>query len=124
MSDHIYEWLPVFVTMITTLLASTGFWTYMQSRDKRSDATTRLLMGLAYARITSIGMSHIERGWITKDEYEDFRKYLYEPYKELGGNGVGDRIMEEVGRLPIRQQNLMTEIQRARINWRGDEDGD
>lgn len=62
----------------------------------------RLLMGLAYDKITTLGLSYIKRGWISKDEYEDFQRYLYEPYKAFGGNGVAERIMTEVSRIPIR----------------------
>ena len=57
--------------------------------------------GLAHDRIVSLGMVYIERGWITKDEYENLRDYLYEPYKALGGNGSAKRVMEGVNRLKI-----------------------
>lgn len=46
-------------------------------------------------------MSYVDRGWITKDEYEDFFKYLYEPYAKFGGNGLAERVMLEVAKLPI-----------------------
>ena len=49
-------------------------------------------------------MQYIERGWITEDEY-DTLKDLYEPYKKLGGNGSGTKIMEEINKLPIRNAN-------------------
>lgn len=58
-------------------------------------------MGLAYDRITYMGIKFIEQKIIYKDEYEDFRKYFYDPYKELGGNGTADRIMDEIAKLPI-----------------------
>lgn len=78
-------------------------------------------MGIAYDQIHSRGMSHIERGWITTEEYEELNKYFFEPYKALGGNGTAERIMTEVGRLPIKNQNLATEILRAKVNWKDDE---
>lgn len=62
-------------------------------------------MGLAYDKITHLGMKYIERGWISKDEYEDFRKYFYEPYKDFGGNGVGDKVMQEINTLPFKSFN-------------------
>ena len=46
-------------------------------------------------------MSYIERGWITQDEYEDLNKYLYNPYREMGGNGTAERLMTEIKKLPI-----------------------
>ena len=59
-------------------------------------------MGLAYDKIVSVGIAFIERGWVSKDEYEEYQKYLVEPYKAMGGNGVAERIATEVGRLPFR----------------------
>jgi hypothetical protein len=59
-------------------------------------------MGLAYKELTQKGLEYINHGWVTKDEYEEYRKYFYEPYKELGGNGVAERIMNQVGNLPFR----------------------
>ena len=46
-------------------------------------------------------MEYLERGWVTKDEYEDIVKYLYHPYSTFGGNGLADKVMEEVKRLPM-----------------------
>ena len=55
-------------------------------------------------RIMYLGMRYIDRGWITQDEYENLNTYLYEPYKKLGGNGSALRVMQEVNKLPIRNQ--------------------
>ena len=60
-------------------------------------------MGLAYNKAIELGITYIQRGYVTNDELEDYRKYLYEPYVELGGNGVVERIMTEVMTLPIRR---------------------
>ena len=107
-------WVPVLVTVLTTLIASSGFWAYMQRRNEGKSATSKLLMGLAYAKITVLGMGYIERGWITRDEFEDFRRYLYDPYKELGGNGVGERIMAEVCNLPLKSHSKYLDIVQAK----------
>ena len=95
------EWVPIIVAVVTTFIASSGFWSYLATRRNNNSATTRLLMGLAYDRLTYIGLKFVEQGDISKDEYEEFRKYLYDPYKELGGNGTVDRIMVAVSALPI-----------------------
>lgn len=96
-------WLQIIVTSIPALIASSGFWAYIHSREKRKDATSRLLMGLAYDKIMTLGMSYIERGWISEEEFEDFNNYLYRPYKDAGGNGVADRIMAGISSLPLRK---------------------
>ena len=65
-----------------------------------------MLIGLGHDRIMYLGMRYIERGWITQDEYENLNTYLYEPYKKLGGNGSALRVMQEVNKLPIRNQGF------------------
>lgn len=102
-------WLQIALTAFASFAASSGFWAYMQARmqskDQTKDATVRLLMGMAYDRITALGGWYINRGWVTKDEYEELQKYFFEPYIALGGNGTAKRIMAGVTNLPIRTQS-------------------
>jgi len=110
------EWIESLLPVIVALIP--GFWAYLmynhQKRDSTKDNMTRLLMGLAYAQIVKKGMTYIERGSITKDEYEDFRNYFYEPYKALGGNGVAERIMADVSKLPFKNPRVYYELNRPR----------
>lgn len=99
MSDSM--WLAL-IAAVTGVATSSGLWAYIQKRSSNRDTLTRLLMGLAYDKIITIGLAYIQRGWISKDEYEEYQKYLVEPYKELGGNGVAERFAADVGSLPIR----------------------
>src|SRR6478609_472954 len=103
-------WLQILLTSVGAVVASSGFWAYITTKDKKKDATTRLLMGLSYDKIVTLGMIYIQRGWITKDEYEDYRRYLYEPYQALGGNGVAEKIMMEVSALPLRSMNRYSQM--------------
>lgn len=64
-----------------------------------------MLIGLAHDRIVYLGMSYIERGYITQDEYENLYEYLYKPYKAMGGNGSAKRVMDEVNALPIHKSS-------------------
>lgn len=91
----------IIITILSTLLASTGFWAFVTKvLDKRS-AKTKLLLGLAHGEIMSLGMMYINRGNITQGEYEDLYKYYYKPYKDMGGNGTAERLMREIDKLPI-----------------------
>jgi hypothetical protein len=72
------------------------------------------MMGMARETITSHGLVYIERGYITKEEYDELDKYFYKPYMALGGNGTAERIMSEVGRLPFSSRSRLTEISRNR----------
>lgn len=94
-------WLQTVLTILGSVLASSGFWACIQSTREKNDARSRMLVGLGHDRIVELGMAYIERGWITQDEYENLNEYLYKPYEELGGNGSAKRIMQEVNRLPI-----------------------
>lgn len=98
-------WLQLALTSLATLGASSGFWAYLQHKDRTRSATTRLLMGIAYEHIMTFGVAYIHRGWATRDEYEELRKYFYEPYKALGGNGAAERVMNEVEKLPFGPHN-------------------
>jgi hypothetical protein len=100
------QWWQTLLTVIGTIAASTGFWTWLQKRTDKKDVRTRMLIGLAHDRIIYLGMCYISRdggGWITQEEYENLNDYLYKPYEEMGGNGSAKRIMEEVRKLPIRK---------------------
>ena len=79
-------------------------WTFMQKRADKKDARTQMIVGLGHDRIMFLGIHYIERGYITRDEYENLYEYLYKPYEKLGGNGSAKRIMAEVDKLPIRKE--------------------
>lgn len=97
-------WVQMLVTIICSVLASSGFWAYFQKRSDKKDDESRLLVGLAHDRILFLGSKYLERGGITEDEYENLYDYLYIPYKKLGGNGSAERVMTEVMRLPIKMR--------------------
>ena len=93
--------LEVLGAVVAALLASGGYWSYKMSKNNHKTAESKMLMGLAHDRIGELGMKYIERGAITRDEYENLYDYLYLPYKELGGNGSAERVMDVVKQLRI-----------------------
>lgn len=97
------QWLEMAITVVCAVLASSGFWAYMQKRNDKKDAKTKMLLGLGHDRIVFLCMRYIDRGWISNDEYEDLMKYLYTPYVEMGGNGTAERLIGEIKKLPIRK---------------------
>ena len=105
------SWVQVILTVFSSVLASSGLWAYIAKRTDKKDVKTRMLVGLGHDRIMYLGMCYIERGWITQDEYENLYEYLYKPYELMGGNGSAKRIMKEVDKLPIHQNNYIeTEV--------------
>lgn len=93
--------LELLVSIIVAALGSTGLWSFVATRKKTETAERKLLVGLAHDRIIYLGMNYIERGHITKDEYENLNDYLFKPYEEAGGNGSAKRVMDEVRKLPL-----------------------
>ena len=95
--------LQVILTIVTTLLASSGLWAFLGSRLERNNAERELIVGIGHIELVFFGMQYIERGWITRDEYDTMQE-LYKPYVKLGGNGSGTKIMKELEKLPIREK--------------------
>lgn len=98
------------IVLLTAMLASSGMWAFLERKSNRKDDKVKLLLGLAHDRIVSLGMVYIDRGFITKDEYEDFHTYLYDPYKTFGGNGLAEKVVEAVSKLPFGPIDKAVEI--------------
>ena len=114
--------LQIIIAVFTSVMASSGFWAYLNAvRDRKhrkkekeeakNSIENKMLLGLGHDRIIWLCMKYIDRGWITKDEFEDLNNYLYSPYKDMGGNGTAERLMNEVKKLPVKN---MTYLQQAR----------
>lgn len=114
--DALMTQLPtILATVFGSLLASSGFWVFVQKKGDSKTAHTRLILGLACDRIIHLGMKYIDRGMITADEFENLEKYLFKPYAELGGNGLAEKIMSDVRNLPICQGTVITENERKNL---------
>lgn len=95
--------LKTVLTVLATVVASNGFWAFMQYIANKKDVKTQMLIGLGHDRIMYLGKQYISKGWMTADEYENLNKYLYEPYIAVGGNGAARHLMEKVQQLPIKE---------------------
>ena len=100
----IEEVIQVVIAVVCSVLASSGLWTFIQKKTEKKDAKSKLLLGLAHDRSMFLGTNYIERGYITKDEYENLHDYLYLPYEEMGGNGTAKRVMQAVDRLEFKKE--------------------
>jgi len=98
--------VQMLLTIIITLVGSSGFWMFVQNRRDKKSATSQMILGLGHDKIIELGEKYVERGWVTMDEYENLSKYLYKPYKQMGGNGAAERIMNEVDQLPIKPNRV------------------
>jgi hypothetical protein len=94
--DTINYWL----TGAGMIFSSIGFWTFVQHQlDKRS-ASRQAMLGLMYLGVKMSCSSLLKRGWASTEEIEDIEKYMYEPYKAMGGNGTAEMLMNKVKNLP------------------------
>jgi len=107
------QWVEVLVTIIGAFLASSGFWAWLQSRQRKKDHSTKMILGLGHDRIIYLCDKYIDRGWISTDEYENLREWLYEPYEAMGGNGTAKRLMAIVENLPTKEIEYTTDGKRV-----------
>lgn len=96
------QWLTAIVTIVCSVLASSGFWALINSRSESKNAHTKALLGLLHDKIMTRGQEFINAGEISMDDYNDFFKYFYDPYRALDGNGTGERMANEIRKLPIK----------------------
>lgn len=100
------EGAQIAITIFSSVMVSSGFWTFIQRKSSFTNAKTKLLLGIAHDRLVDQGLVFIKRGWISKEEYQDFQRYLYTPYLSLGGNGLVERLMTDVQKLPIKDSTI------------------
>ena len=103
MSIHTIE---LIVTIVCSVLASSGFWAVVQHFLNKNDSSSKLLLGLAHDRIMWLGKGYIKRGYITVEEYENLITYLYEPYVQRGGNGSAKMVVDQVMKLEIKSSEI------------------
>ena len=97
--------LEAFVTILVSVLASSGVWAVVMKVMDKKVVRTQMLIGLGPDRIMYLGNSYIHRGYITSEEYENLVDYLYRPYELMGGNGSAKRVIDEVKKLPLNKHD-------------------
>ena len=121
---------PFFQSLVSTIIGAifggsgVTFLTFLIQRhdrktDKRQEEYAELsrkiseiadaVKGQGHDRIIYLGEKYIQRGGITRDEYENLHDYIYGPYKALGGNGTAEKVMRDVENLPIITKNEVYE---------------
>ena len=92
------------LAVIVAVLGSNGLWAFLSSVSGAKSAKDRMILGLGHAEIFRQAEHYIRRNGITTDELEDLDKYLYKPYKDMGGNGTAQTLVEKCRELPIISQ--------------------
>ena len=109
-------------SIIIAIIGSGGMWAAIQSvlsffmrraearRGSRAiDAEAfevhgKALRGLLYGELERRCTAYIRAGGISAGDMNSLRKYYYEPYKSLNGDGVIDSLMSRVEALPILEE--------------------
>ena len=86
--------------IVLAIFASTGFWACVQAvilkhMDRRS-AERAALLGLLHEKLVAQREVYLDKGYISEGQYRDLDEYIYQPYKNLGGNGTGEEYMKRV----------------------------
>lgn len=109
----------IIATILVAAFGSTGLWTVINQiitaliekrkakqgsqEDKIKEIikpTNDMVLGLGYDRLIHVCNKHLEKGWIDPVELKDITKYLYLPYRSLGGNGTAEMLFDKVTKLP------------------------
>ncbi len=55
------EIYKLIIMLLCAIIASSGFWMYMQKRTEKSSAQTEMLRGLGHDRIIRLGLEYIQK---------------------------------------------------------------
>ena len=95
------------LALAAILFGSQGLWTLIQTvwlnKHQKKTAENRLLLGIAFETIIDTAQRCINRGEIGADEYKELNEYLFQPYREMGGDGTAAKMIAEVEKLPIKK---------------------
>lgn len=92
--------------VIIAAVSATGFWECVKlvleklSKKKRS-VQEEALLGLLHDRLYYLLGRYQQSSSLSADEFNNLNS-LYIPYRKLGGNGVIEKMYEQVSKLPIQ----------------------
>ena len=95
--------VALIVSIVVAIFGSTGFWSWLSNRNRKKSDESRIIMGIAYRSIKQQAEYHIKKGYIEPEEFKELETYLFIPYRNMGGNGSAERMIEEVKRLPFEK---------------------
>ena len=93
----------VILALVAAIFGSTGLWTLInniyQSRKEKKSVEREALLGLLHESLAEKCEAYIAAGSISRQDFEDLEKYIYKPYRKLGGNGTGEVLFNKVSDL-------------------------
>ena len=95
------EIVTTIISIVTTAL-STYLVSWSQQNKSKKDYTQEALKILLKSELTKEYIELIKKGFVTFDELESVNE-VYEAYHNLKGNGTGTKMIEEIRKLPIKE---------------------
>ena len=75
---------------------------WLQQNKSKKDYTQEALKILLKSELKKEYIELIKKGFVTFDELENVNE-VYEAYHNLKGNGTGTKMIEEIRKLPIKE---------------------
>lgn len=87
----------IVLPVVLAVIASGGFWAFLEKCRGTKRAEHDLLMGMARNMMMDQATKYLNRGnWITRVEYDNLVKYMYVPYSKAHGNHGMNKVIEDV----------------------------
>ena len=91
--------------LLSAVFGAPGIWAWAKTKASHNTSANKLLLSVSRHHIITLGLTYIERGYVTMDEYEEFEEE-YQIYSSLGGNGLARRVFEQVDNLPMMPNGI------------------
>ena len=93
------------VTVIVAIMASTGFWEFLKNiinhyKKKKMTPQEIAILALLHDRLYEILLEYNKDAEISADDYDNLI-HLYDAYRGLNGNGLIERMFEQLKHKPI-----------------------
>lgn len=89
--------LEMIMTVAASVLASSGFWAFIQSHEDKNSATNEALGALLRHEMYAIYADYRDADEVPRSVQEEMDA-LWQPYHALGFNHTGDKIRDEIMR--------------------------
>lgn len=98
MTSQILEFL---IIAVPAIFASQGLWNFILYKTRKSDLRVKADLAILHDLIYKYCEGAILVGYTTFNEFDNVTS-LYEIYREIGGNGTGEKLYNEYCTLPKR----------------------
>lgn len=98
--QQVLDWSVI--TALTSIFSAGGIGGLLWRQITHNRRQDRALLALLHFRLYTNAEDYISRGYTTVSEIEDLDS-LFVAYKNLGGNGTGERLYRNAVELPVKK---------------------